>query len=174
MELKANICPNCGAKVEFSENNTKIPTHCLYCGSQLLIDEYRGDVHIVDQAQFTEYLLRERELEMNHQGAVIDNKTKLQYEVKIWRQKVAFWCSIVTALVMIGFLLIDDYFPERGAFLVIASGIMGLTSTILLAVKAPDNEKGKPNKIIVAIKLIALYVLIGFLGAVTVAMLTTY
>jgi len=172
MELKANVCPNCGAKVELQQNG-KVPSYCIYCGSQLLQEEDRQYVHIVDEARLAEVQLRERELELNRQGTVIDNKTKLQYEVKIWKQKVAFWCSVATALMMVGFLLIDDYFPERGAFLVIASGIMGLTSSIILATKAPDNEKGKPNKIFVAIKLIALYVLIGFLGAVAVAIMAT-
>ena len=172
MELRANNCPNCGAKVELQENG-KVPSYCIYCGSQLLQEEDRQYVHIVDEARLAEVQLRERELEMNRQGAVIDNKTKLQYELKIWRQKAAFWCSIATALLMIGFLLIDDYFPEQGAFLVIASGIMGLTSSTVLAVKAPDNEKGKPNKIFVALKLYGLYALIGFLGAVAVAIMTT-
>ena len=49
---------------------------------------------------------------------------------------------------------------------------MGLIVSIVLAVKAPDSEKGKPNKIFVAVKVIALYILIGFLGAVTVAIMT--
>ena len=172
MKLKANICPNCGAKVELQQNG-KVPSYCIYCGSQLLTEEDTQYIHIVDEAKLAEVQLRERELELNQQGAVIDNKTKLQYELKIWRQKVAFWCSVVTALVMVGCLLIDDYFPERGAFLVVASGIMGLTATILLATKAPNNEKGKPNKIFVALKLIGLYILIGFLGVITIAMLVT-
>lgn len=48
MELKSNVCPNCGAKVKL-QRNEEMPSCCVYCGSQLLqVDEneLRNGKHI--------------------------------------------------------------------------------------------------------------------------------
>ena len=65
--MRRCICPNCGAELQIDVKNRDF-AFCQYCGSKIMLDDYRSTHRIVDEARIKEAdidkLIRLKELEL--------------------------------------------------------------------------------------------------------------
>ena len=85
-------CPDCGATLSIKDDDREF-AFCEYCGSKILMDDYRSTHRIVDEAKIREADVREKEIECERE--------------KYWQEKKeapkAIVGTIIGLLVMIGF-----------------------------------------------------------------------
>ena len=93
-------CSNCGANIELKDEQREF-CFCEYCGSKILLDDYRITNHIVDEARIKEaeayQMIRNRELDMEER-AIVEKKRKkmVKYIVALILMMIAFILFIVS------------------------------------------------------------------------------
>jgi len=125
--MKSCQCPNCTASLTFDDNREF--GFCQYCGTKIMLDDYRTIHRYVDEARIkeaeTERIIRMRELELEEK----------EYERGRKGRKLAY--IIALAFVLFGVLL-GAIFPTMGLFGV---GIGGWIA--LFAFMSGDEKKKK-------------------------------
>ena len=65
--MKKCTCPNCGANLSIKTNDRDF-AFCQYCGTKIMLDDYRATHRIIDEAQIkkaeNEHAIRLKELEI--------------------------------------------------------------------------------------------------------------
>ena len=65
--MRSCFCPSCGASLSFDDNNKDFG-FCQYCGTKIMLDDYRSTHRIVDEARIqeaeNERIIRMREMDI--------------------------------------------------------------------------------------------------------------
>lgn len=65
--MRACFCPNCGASLNFDDNNRDFG-FCQFCGAKIMLDDYRSTHRVVDEARIhedeTNRMIKMQEMEM--------------------------------------------------------------------------------------------------------------
>lgn len=79
--MRACFCPNCGASLNFDDNNRDFG-FCQYCGAKIMLDDYRSTHRVVDEARIhedeTNRMIKMREME----AAIQERKQKHEEELQ--------------------------------------------------------------------------------------------
>ena len=137
MKLKANICPNCGAKLDMETNRFGNMVHCEYCDSEFVVetDTPQEQVNVRAVPNISESVVQ------NTQEA--PNPQLLEYKKKR---------NVISILLFVGSLCITTVkFSNLLFFLgLFLSGAILLVAPLLLIREKPV---GKKDRIVTAIKL---------------------
>lgn len=84
--MRSCSCPNCNANFNIEEDNRDF-AFCQYCGTKIMLDDYRSSHRIIDEARLkeaeTERIIRLRKLELEEAQTKQNNKIK-NILLKIW------------------------------------------------------------------------------------------
>ena len=84
--MKKCTCPNCGANLSIKTNDRDF-AFCQYCGTKIMLDDYRATHRIIDEAQIkkaeNEHAIRLKELEIEESKHTQRSKTA-QVITVIW------------------------------------------------------------------------------------------
>lgn len=95
--MKKHICPNCNATLNFEMNNREF-AFCQFCGTKILLDDYRTAHRVVDEARI-------KEAEINGQIRLKELEiAKLKQEAK--EKSKSFKVRISIILGIIGVLMV--------------------------------------------------------------------
>ena len=87
--MRSCQCPNCNAQLSLDDRRDF--GFCQYCGTKIMLDDYRSTYHIVDEARIreteTDRIVRLKELELE------EKKREREHKEQKW-----FW--IVWAIIM--------------------------------------------------------------------------
>lgn len=107
-------CPNCGANLTFDDKNKDFG-FCQYCGTKIMLDDYRSTHRVIDEARIKEVesaqIIRLKEMEIKEKDLIIRNKL-----IKAW----------IIAVVVLGILGIIGLVIENESLqicLLLAMGI---------------------------------------------------
>ena len=95
--MKIHNCPNCNATLDLEVNNREF-AFCQYCGTKILLDDYRSTHRFVDEARIKEAELecqiRLKELEMEKE------KQEAAAKAKAFKIKLSFILGIIGILMI--------------------------------------------------------------------------
>lgn len=96
--MRACYCPKCGASLKFEEDNRDYG-FCQYCGTKIMLDDYRSTHRVVDEARIREAEINEKirlkELEME------EKKLQKSEKNKIFKVKASIILGIVGVMMMV-------------------------------------------------------------------------
>ena len=100
--MRACYCPNCGASLNFNDINREFG-FCQYCGTKIMIDDFRSTHHYVDEARIKE---AEFEKEIRLKEMELEEKADI-------RSRKGTKIALIIALI---FFICGVIFPEAGLF----------------------------------------------------------
>ena len=127
--MRACQCPNCNAQISFDESREF--GFCQYCGTKIILDDYRSSHHIVDEARIqeteTDRIIRLRELELEEKENDRSRKGRM----------IAF--MIALAFVLVGALVeVFDHYNTLGIFI-----MLGGVYIAMFTFMSADSQKKK-------------------------------
>lgn len=129
--MRSCFCPSCGASLSFEDKNKDFG-FCQYCGTKIMLDDYRSTHRIVDEARIqeaeNERIIRMREMD-------IEEKEEAHYRKG---RNIAF--SVAGALAVIG-AICALFAPPFSAGAIVVAGMIAM-----LTVKNGDDHKEKVEK----------------------------
>lgn len=96
--MKKHVCPNCNATMDFEISNREF-VFCQYCGTKIMLDDYRSTHRVVDEARIKEAeikaQIRLKELE------IARLKQEAKEKSKWFKVKISIVLGIIGTLMMI-------------------------------------------------------------------------
>ncbi len=107
--MRACQCPNCNAQISLDDSRDF--GFCSYCGTKIMLDDYRSTHRVVDEARIyeseTEKLIRLKELELEERERELNRKSrKKAYRVALILVIVGAILCLTGIGALIGLLLI--------------------------------------------------------------------
>lgn len=127
--MRACQCPNCNAQISLDDSRDF--GFCQYCGTKIMLDDYRSTHRVVDEARIqeteTDRIIRLRELELEEKENERSRKGRM----------VAF--MIALAFVIVGAIVeVFDPYNTLGIFIILGGAYIALFTFI-----GADSQKKK-------------------------------
>lgn len=145
--MRKCTCPNCNANLQFGEDREF--GFCEFCGTKILLDDYRTTHRFVDEAKVHEVdamtMLRLKELELEEKRDQ-EKKEKLKMKFKV----LAVFNIIVVAATLISLAICAlinllggeiDYFVPGMLFYILVMGDIGLGAFMFMDPNKNNDEK---------------------------------
>ena len=122
--MRACQCPNCKAHISYDDSREF--GFCQYCGSKIMLDDYRSTHRVIDTARMheteTERIIRLRELELKEK----EKERKQTFKITI----CIIACAITLVFIILGIKLLENG-EEQGfvGFCLIIGGITTVSIT---------------------------------------------
>ena len=110
--MRTCFCPNCGASLNFDDENRDFG-FCQFCGARIMLDDYRSTHRVVDEARIredeTNRMIRMRELDIEEreraQARADEERARLLEQEREQRERKrsrkAAFISYISALVIV-------------------------------------------------------------------------
>ena len=112
--MRSCNCPNCNANMEIKENNRDF-VFCQYCGSKIMLDDYRSTHRIIDEAKIKQYenerYLRLEEIRLERA------KQEQQNQRDMFKKILTYIWLGMSLLVILIFLITLIVNPESAFFM---------------------------------------------------------
>ena len=152
--MRSCFCPNCGANLNFDDNNRDFG-FCQFCGAKIMLDDYRSTHRVVDEARIhedeTNRMIKMREMEMEErerdkkreETAAREHQIEMEYlrkkRLQLIKTLVPFFVALI--LIFIGIFPFQSSDESTGLFGVCVLAI--IISTVSEISKTGEDKKRK-------------------------------
>lgn len=152
--MRACFCPNCGASLNFDDNNRDFG-FCQFCGAKIMLDDYRSTHRVVDEARIhedeTNRMIKMREMEMEErerdkkreETAAREHQIEMEYLRKNRLQLIKTLASFFVALILILIGIFSFQSSDESAELFGVLVIILSTVTVSEISKTGEDKKRK-------------------------------
>lgn len=152
--MRACFCPNCGASLNFDDNNRDFG-FCQFCGAKIILDDYRSTHRVVDEARIhedeTNRMIKMREMEMEErerdkkreETAAREHQIEMEYLRKNRLQLIKTLASFFVALILILIGIFSFQSSDESAELFGVLVIILSTVTVSEISKTGEDKKRK-------------------------------
>ena len=110
--MRKCVCPNCNAQLSF--NDDREFAFCEYCGTKVMLDDYRETFRFVDEARVKEAEARMRELELERE------------KMEEARETLPFAYLVALAFIILGVIMRIFNNSSLGALLILIGIVVGV------------------------------------------------
>ena len=139
--MRACFCPNCGASLNFDDNNRDFG-FCQFCGAKIMLDDYRSTHRVVDEARIhedeTNRMIRLREMEMEEKKWG-DIKQEFEKKHRIAIKKI--WIEVFGLVISIILFSLAKFNLTIGIIGCIGIVLLTVPAICITAMNDSNNQK---------------------------------